>query len=167
MKGTQLKPRRLAIPQSNACVQVMTSGQIAEFLEEGLSVQVRCRSCEHRLFDVTHGRSRSIGPKCGTEPRDSLVIEKICPSCKRKNRGSVTIAPGDPLQGGLEGPWRCECRKSLGYVDPIRGRIRTTCRCSQEVRVTASEAIRLANDIVPTVPVSDTIDGTDSHDLPF
>src|SRR5687767_8245387 len=75
-----------------------------------------------------------------------VMIERRCPGCKRTNRGSVTGLPGDPMPDGLRGAWLCdECGKSLGFVEHIRGRVRATCRCRNEVRVTAEEAIQLAH----------------------
>ena len=144
MRTARPKPPRLAVPHSNACVQVMIDKQGAEFSGEGPAVQVRCRACEQRLFDVAVGRS--LRPAYGMVPDGTLVVERRCPSCKRTNRGAVTGIPGDPLTDGLRGPWRCEeCGKFLGYVEHIRGRVRATCRCKAKVRATASEVIRLAS----------------------
>ena len=132
--------------------EVMVSEADARRRGEEPRVQVRCLSCHRRLFDVSE--VRYFAPEYGMLPDGSLLVERKCPGCKRNNRGLVTSSPGDPwLAGaGLDGPWRCACGKSLGHVDSIRGRVKTSCdRCRTEVRTVAAGAIAVTS--MPTRPV--------------
>lgn len=137
---------------------------------EDPSVQVRCLASHDRLFDVI--RVMRFSEEYGMVPTGSLTVERKCPSCKRIKRGAVTADPGFPWTSGpaLDGPWICDCGKSLGYAEPVRGRIKTSCRCGAVVRVVAANAIAVAS--IPTRPVPsvpDTIeDGPPSFaDVPF
>ena len=148
MSAVRANPSRLPVPHSNACVDGTRGHPDAGLFAGRSSVQVRCGSCEHRLFDIAV--TTSIHPDRRMPPETLLILERVCPTCKRKVRGGVTGDPGEPCPGGLDGPWRCGCGGSLGYVEPVRGRVRTTCRCGTEVRVTAGEAIAVGCGAAPT-----------------
>jgi hypothetical protein len=170
MTAPQTHPPRLPIPRSTARVQLMETGEHSWLHGCGKSVQVRCGTCEHRLFDVSarHVRVRNAGSTTVFWQEEAMLeIEKVCSACKRAVRGMVTARPGDPVEG-LDGPWRCECGKSLAYVDSIRGRVTTRCRCGTEARVTASDAIS-----APKLPAASTLSSANElgvqalDDVPF
>ena len=165
-RGGAARPPHPSAPQAGAYFEVMISEAEAKRRGEGPRVQVRCLACHRRAFDVSE--VVFFTPDYGMIPDGSLMIERKCPSCKRNNRGVVTASPGDPLVAGpgLNGPWLCECGKSLGYVDPVRGRVKTTCcRCRAEIRTVAAVAISVAS--VPTRPVPDLPDTECPEDDPF
>jgi phage FluMu protein Com len=113
---------------------------------EAPSVEVRCSPCNKRLFDVTLGRE-FLGEDYGMVEDGTLVVTRKCPQCGRLNEGRVTRTVGQPYESrdALNGPWRCtHCSRSLGKVDPVRGRVTTRCRCGQETRATALDAIKAA-----------------------
>lgn len=150
-------PGRSTIPRSNNAVAQVTRWQPVDYKDAGAeTVQVRCGCCEHRLFDVA-----TIVVKYWDEDAQdyiwakstALQLETSCPMCHLKVAQMTTATPGTPLPdgSGLDGAWYCArgCR-SLGHVDPIRGRIRTTCRrCNTVVHVTAADAIQIAQVEVP------------------
>jgi phage FluMu protein Com len=116
---------------------------------EAASVSVRCGACNKRHYDLETGRiyDREYGwyVEDGT-----LIVKRKCPRCGRINEGLVTASDGYPLQlaGALSGPWRCaHCGGSLGKIDPVRGRITVRCRCGQESRVFACDAIKVASGV--------------------
>lgn len=169
-RAGQSTPPRPPAPASDPYFEVMVSEAQSKRMGNDPSVQVRCLASHDRLFDVV--RVMRFSDEYGMEPAGPLVIEKKCPSCKRIQSGAVTANPGYPWVNGpaLGGPWRCECGKSLGYAEPIRGRIKTTCRCGAEVRVVAADAIAVAS--IPTRPVPSVPDayedGPPSYaDAPF
>ena len=129
-------------------------------------MQVRCLACHRRLFDVAEVRHFVF--EYGMVPDGSLLVERQCPSCDLKNRGLVTATPGDPWTSGqsLSGPWWCACGKSLGYVQPNRGKVKATCdRCKAETRTVAAGAIAVAS--VPTRQVPDVPEVEPLEDDPF
>ncbi len=145
------------IPASGAYFEVAISEADAFRTGEATTVQVRCfTSHSSRLFDVV--KVQRFDPDYGMQPTGALMIQRKCPACKLINSGLVTAAPGFPWTDGpvLDGPWVCTCTKSLGYVDSIRGRIKTSCRCGTVVRVVAATAIAVAS--VPTRPVPEVGD---------
>jgi hypothetical protein len=103
-------------------------------------VRVRCGDCGHRLLDVEAGY-RDLGTRL--IPDDSLKLERRCPWCGRFQEGWVPAEPGRRLatKEALAGAWRCDCDRSLGFVDGDFGRIVVTCRCGVETRVVAAKAI--------------------------
>ncbi len=139
-------------PASGVYFKVTVSETEAQQCGQLPRVQVRCYACDKRLFDVLEVR-RCLDDGAMV-PNGSLMLERKCPSCRRNNRGVVTASPGDPwMEGdGLDGPWACACGKSLGYVEPIRGRLKMCCRgCRSEVRAVAANAIAVTS--IPTRPV--------------
>ena len=150
MSTVRTDPPRPAVPNSNVRVQVARTFQDARWSGQGPSVQVRCGACERRLFDVTGGLY--FHGDYGMVDDGTLVLERVCPGCRLKNRGTVTATPGEPTADGLSGPWRCGCGKSLARVDPIRTRVHVTCRCGTEARVRASDALATASD-PPAPPI--------------
>lgn len=170
MTVPQSQPVRLPIPRSTARVQLMETGQSSWLDGRGKSVQVRCGTCEHRLFDISarHVRVCDAGSTIAYWREENMLeVEKVCSACKRAVRGMVTASPGDPVEG-LDGPWRCECGKSLAYVDSIRGRVTTRCRCGTEARVTASDAISTPELPAPSACSSATELGVQApDDVPF
>lgn len=145
-------PPRSSAPQSGVYFQVVISEVDAGRRGEEPRVQVRCFGCHRRLFDVSE--VRYFADEYGMVSDGSLRIERKCHTCKRLNRGVVTASPGDPwvAPGGLEGPWLCGCGKSLGYVEPVRGRLKTSCsKCHAVIRAIGADAISVAS--IPTRPV--------------
>ena len=139
-------------PSSGVYFKVMVSETEAQGRGDTPRVQVRCYACDRRLFDVLE--VRRFADDGAAIPNGSLLLERKCPSCKRNNRGLVTASPGDPWVAGegLNGAWTCACGKLLGQVDPIRGRVKTTCcRCRAAVRPVAANAMAVAT--IPTRPV--------------
>ncbi len=158
---------RPASSGANARVRVLESGVIARQTGHGRRVEVRSVCCGKRVFDVRVSmeegsipagtssfpslslRDRVRGVSSGTrsvwQPDGSLLVETICRHCDRKVTGRVTAERGVPVPssaGGLDGPWRCECGRSLGRIDAVRGRVKTSCpRCPAEVSIIASAAI--------------------------
>lgn len=110
---------------------------------EAPSVIVRCDACNKRLYDVIVGRIQKSGHALLVED-GTLVVKRKCPNCRGLNTGRVTSSEGRPLKrsDALDGPWRCiYCNWSLGKIDSVRSRITTRCRCGQESRVFAVDAI--------------------------
>lgn len=143
----QDSPRRVRVSNSNAWIDVIVNDAETRRRGTGPSVQVRCGDCKHRLFDVTEVtelRYFNGGDYEAMVPDGSLKLERKCPHCHRLVEGLVTATPGKPWDGGLDGPWLCDCQTSLAHVDAISTRIRVTCRCRTEVRVKASAAIEVA-----------------------
>jgi hypothetical protein len=113
-------------------------------IDHGPSVKVQCGACDHRLFDL---RAAGDGLR-------SLVMTRVCPSCKVSNTGRVTHVPGHPLDApdALNGSWWCACGQILGWIEAGRGRITIRCRhCRKndtkekvKARVTAADAIAVA-----------------------
>jgi len=158
-------PPRPAVPNSNVRAQVARTPQDARWSGQGPSVQVRCGACERRLFDVTGGQY--FHGDYGMVDDGTLVLERVCPGCRLKNRGTVTDTPGEPTADGLSGPWRCGCGKSLARVDSIRTRVHVTCRCGTEARVRASDALATASDLPAlTFPETALVDVA-TLDVPF
>ncbi len=158
-------PPRSSAQHAGVYFEVMVSEADARRRGEEPSVQVRCLCCHRRRFDVSE--VRYFDPEYGMLADGSLTVERKCPGCGREHRGLVTASPGDPWVGssGLDGPWRCACGRSLGHVDPVRGRVKTTCgRCRAEGRTVAAGAIAVAS--VPTRPVPD-VPEVGPHDDPF
>ncbi len=157
---------RPSAPPSGVYFRVMVSETDAQQRGEAPRVQVRCFACDRRLFDVFE--VRRVADDGAAIPNVSLRLERKCPSCKRNNRGVVTASPGDPwIEGeGLDGAWTCPCGKVLGHVDPIRGRVKTSCcRCRTVVRPVAARAIAVAS--IPTRPVRDIPELGLLDDAPF
>lgn len=138
------KPPRYPVRNSTACVEISIAITDSGILGNGPAVQVRCGACGSRLFDVAVGPR--LLPKFGIVLDGSLRLARKCPSCDLVNEGSVTDQDGKRLtaRNALAGPWRCECGRSLGYVNDIRGRVHVTCRCKHETRVVAANAIAVA-----------------------
>jgi hypothetical protein len=137
---------RFPIRNSDALVEIVIPVTQTGPLAVARTFRVRCGSCEHRLFDIEADYSSVAG--LGTVPDGSVCIVRKCPSCDLLNEGRVTSQDGRRWRGraGLAGPWICECGKSLGHVNDIRGRIRVTCKCKHETRVIAAEAIAVASE---------------------
>jgi hypothetical protein len=139
---------RLPVPRSNVTIEIVTSLAESRIHDYGPVVSVRCKACDHRLFDVQaeHAGSRF------------LAVTRVCPKCRRQNTGCVTQSPGRPLTepDDLKGSWLCESGQWLGYVDAVRGRITVYCRhCKdhetndkRKVRVIAADAIAVAYRVV-------------------
>lgn len=142
------KSPRFAVRNSTAQVEISIPVTHPEFLITGPAVRVRCGPCGCRLFDIEV--SSRLVHALGSFPDGSLRIIRKCPSCDLLNEGWVTAHDGRRLTGpaGLAGPWICECGKSLGHVNDIRGRVRVTCKCKHETRVIAADAIAVAYEVI-------------------
>jgi hypothetical protein len=139
------KPSRVPIRGLTARAEIALPRPGSRALGVGPFVIVRCGSCDRRLFDVHRGYVLIDGIERILD--GSLIVERKCPVCHRKNDGRVTDDDGRPFTGpaALAGPWRCECGHSLGDVDEVRGRIRVNCRCKERIRVTAEAAIAVVD----------------------
>lgn len=137
------KQSRFPLRNSTAQVEIVSSFAESRFLNNEPAVRVRCGSCDWRLFDLTVGHRLTLGS--GFALDSSLLVVRKCPSCSLLNQGRVTSLDGRRLQmpDALAGPWLCECGKSLGKINDIRGRIHITCRCKVETRVVAAEAMAI------------------------
>jgi len=132
-------------PSADPRVEVQVSFTESRYTGEAPSVAVRCGPCDKRLYDVVVGQH--FNGEYGMVEDRSLAVTRKCPHCGRLNEGRVTRSVGQPLEtrDALGGPWRCShCGRSLGKIDPIRGRVITTCRCGHESRQVAADAISVA-----------------------
>jgi hypothetical protein len=116
----------------------------AKTIPDERPTRVPCNQCGKRLFDVARAGRGNADSRGGEH--QTITVSRKCPRCKTLNDGLVTGEPGRPVAGpeALAGPWHCtNCGQSLGKIDPIRGRVTTTCRgCRCENRIVAAEAVQ-------------------------
>jgi hypothetical protein len=139
-------PRPIRNPGADARIEVQISFAESQDSGEAPSVQVRCGACNKRLYDLQVG-GRYKPEHARLVEDGTLTVERKCRNCRGLNAGRVTSLGGQPLTraDALHGPWICiHCGSSLGKINPILSRITTTCRCGQESRVNAVDAIMTA-----------------------
>jgi hypothetical protein len=135
--------RLIRHPGAAPRIEVQLSVDDSRRMGKPASVAVRCGPCDQRLYDVAIGQY-FLCEDFGWVADDTLIVTRKCPKCRGVNQGRVTALVGQPAEGSdaLAGPWHCtHCEWSLGKIDPIRGRITTTCRCGHETRKVAAESI--------------------------
>ncbi len=128
----RLLARRPRVPDTEVDFEVVNLYSVLAAPRESVELKMYCGSCGGRKFDVSLPRRESA-----LEEQVELVVR--C-RCHYDNCSPITLRPGQPASGGVDGPWRCaRCLKYLATIDADRGQFMITCRrndCKNHLVVT-------------------------------
>lgn len=127
--------RGVPVPRSD-----VTAAAFTHATSDGLvEIVVYHRSCAKRLFDIHPLAGGQVDRNASP---NVLRLERLCQRCHRIMSVRVTAAPGYPHPDTPAGFWWCECGGPLARIDAVRGRVTVRCRCGEDARVTALDAVR-------------------------